>query len=58
MKIAVGYDDIHTKLLISAGSCFRNLLCKLMNKFLSHGFLPYGMRLGKIRPSVKNSAGN
>ena len=41
-----------------AGPCFRNLLCKLINKFLSHGFLPYGMLLGKIRSTVKNSAGN
>ena len=58
LKSAVGHDDIHTKLLINAGPCFRNLLCKLMNKFLSHGFLPHGMLLGKIRPTVKNSAGN
>ena len=27
LKSAVGHDDIHTKLLINAGPCFRNLLC-------------------------------
>ena len=35
-----------------------HVLCKLIIKFLSHGFLPFGMLLGKIRPTVKNSAGN
>ena len=58
LKNTVGHDDIHTKLLITAGPCFRNLLCKIMTKVLSHGFLPHCMRLGKIRPTVKNFAGN
>ena len=53
-----GYDGIHTSHLISAGLCFRNLLCKLMNKFISHGFPPQSMLLGKIRSIVKKSAGN
>ena len=38
-KSALGDVDIHTKLLINAGACFPNLLCKSMNKFLSHGLL-------------------
>ena len=33
-------------------------LCRLMNKFVSRGFLTYSMFPGKIRPNVKNSAGN
>ena len=37
---------------------FHNLVCKLMNKFISHGFLSYIMFLYEIRPTVKNSAGN
>ena len=57
LKSAVRRDDIHAKLLIHAGPCLWNLLFKLINKFLSHGFLPYSMLLGKICPTVKNSAG-
>ena len=52
LKSAVEHDDIHTKLLINICPCFRNLMCKLMNKFLSHGFLPYAMLLGKIRRNL------
>ena len=58
LKSTVGHNDIHTKLLIDAGPCFRNLLCEIMNKFLSHGILPYSMLRGKIRPTVKNVDGN
>ena len=52
------HNDIHTKLLNKVGPCLRNLLCKLMNKFLPHSFLSCGILLGKIRLTVKNSAGN
>ena len=52
------HDGIHTNHLINAGPCFRNFLSKLMNKIISHGFLPHNMLLGRIRPTVKSSAGN
>ena len=58
LKNAIGHDDIHTKHLINASPCFSNLSRKLMNKLISHGFPPYSMLLGKIRPTVKNPAGN
>ena len=38
LKSAIGHDDIHSKLLINSGLCFRNLVYKLMNKLLSHSF--------------------
>ena len=58
VKSTNGYNDFHTNHLINAALCFHNQLCKLMNKLISHGFLPYIMLLGKVRPSVKISAGN
>ena len=35
LKSTNGHNGIHTNYLINAGSCFRNLLCKLKNKFIS-----------------------
>ena len=58
LKSTNGHDETHTNHLIPAGPYFRNLLCELMNNLISHDFLPWGMFLLKIRPTVKNSAGN
>ena len=44
--------------LLTLARVFCDIFCKLMNNFLSHGFLLYSLLLGKIRPTVKNSAGN
>ena len=53
-----GFDHIHTKHLKHTKPCFRNLLCKLINKFVTHGFIPQSMLKGEIRPTVKNGAGS
>ena len=47
-----------TTYIINAGPCFCNILCKLMNMFKSPGFLPHSLLLGKIQPTMKNSAGS
>ena len=58
LKNPNGHDDIHRNHITNAGPILRNLLCKLMNKFISHSFLPDSMLIGKIRPTVENSVGN
>ena len=57
LKSTNGDDDFHTNHLPNAAPCFRSLLCKLMNKFILFGLLPYSMLLGEIRPTAKNTAG-
>ena len=45
-------DFVYVTHLKNAGPCFRNLLCKLMNKFVSHSFLPRNILGGLIQPIV------
>ena len=47
-----GADFVYVTQLKNAGPCFRNLLCKLMNKFVSHSFLPRNILGGLIQPIV------
>jgi len=51
-----GFNHIHTGHLKKTKSCFRNLLYKLINRFISHRFIPHSMLKGHIRPTVKNGA--
>ena len=52
-----GFDHVHSLQLMHAKSSFRNLLCKFMNKILSHTYIPPAMLKGRIRPTVKSRSG-
>ena len=47
-----GADFVHVTQLKNAGPCFRNLLCKLMNKFISHSFLPRNILGGLVQQII------
>ena len=51
----IGWDAAHSNHLKFGGPIFKNLLCKLYNKFLSHTYLPRRMLGGQIRPVLKNN---
>ena len=55
INLGLGWDKIHANHLKFAGPIFKNLLCKLFNKFLSHKFVPRTMIEGEIRPIFKNN---
>ena len=49
----MGWDGIHSNHLKFSGSIFRNLVCKIFNKFVSHKYMPRSMLGGEIRPVLK-----
>ena len=52
-NLLMGYAwNVFINNLMNARPCFRNLLCRLINKLISHGFLPHSMLLGITRPTV------
>ena len=52
----LGWDKIHSNHLKFSSPIFRNLLCKIFNKFLTHKFVPRQMLAGQIKPVVKNKS--
>ena len=58
LNVGMGWDRIHSNHLKYSGPVFRNFLCKLFNKFLSHQFVPRQMLGGQIRPILKNNCGS
>ena len=56
LNIGLGWDNIHTNHLKYSGPTFRNLICKLFNKFLSHNYVPRQLIEGEIRPVFKNNS--
>ena len=58
MRLNSRHDDIHTYHFVFSCPCFRNLLCKLKNKFISLDFPSYSKLLCKIWPTVRNWASN
>ena len=55
LNIGLGWDNIHANHLKFSGPVFKNLLCKIFNKFLSHKHVPRSMIEGEIRPVFKNN---
>ena len=49
----LGFDGVHTEQIKNAKRCYRNLLCKICNKLISHTYIPHGMLKGHICPTVK-----
>ena len=54
LKIGLGWDGIHANHIKFAGPVFINLLCKFMNKLLTHSYVPTNMIYGEIRPVIKS----
>ena len=52
----IGWDNIHSNHLKFSGPVFKNLINKMFNKFLSHGYLPYNILQGHIKPVIKNKS--
>ena len=57
INAGLGLDMIHTNQLKYSESVFRNFLCKLLNKWLSHIFIPHEMLKREIRPILKSGKG-
>ena len=55
INTSLGWDKIHSNHLKYSGPIFRNLICKIFNKFLSHNFVPPKFVEGQVKPIVKNS---
>ena len=53
-----GWDMVHSENLKLGGKVFRNLLCKLFNKIILHGYVPHSMLSGQIKPVIKNISGS
>ena len=52
-----GFDHVHSLHFKHAKSSFRNVLCKFLNKILSHIYIPPAMLKGRIRRTVKYHSG-
>ena len=50
----LGWDDIHSNHLKFSGPVFINLLCKFLNRLISHSHMPMNLIYGEIRPVIKN----
>ena len=55
INVGLGWDKIHANHLKFNGQIFRNLLCKIYNKFLSHEYLPQEFLAGRIKPVLKSN---
>ena len=55
INVGLGWDKIHANHLKFSGQIFRNLLCKIYNKFLSHEYLPQEFLAGRIKPVLKSN---
>ena len=51
-----GFDHVHSLNFKLAQSIFGNLVCKYMNKILSHTNIPPVMLKGRIRPTVNSTS--
>ena len=49
-----GFYNVHSLYLKHVKSSFRKLLCKFMNKILSHTYIPPAMLKVRLRPTVKS----
>ena len=53
-----GFDSVHSSHIKDSKRCYRDLLCKLYIKLISHTYFPHSMFKGKMHQTVKNSSGN
>ena len=54
LKLGKGWDQIHVNHFKFMGPIFENLVCKFINRILSHNFVPREMLKGEIRPVTKS----
>ena len=57
LKVAIGYDNIHTNHLKYATDSCINFITQLFNSMIRHSYFPSQMLRGEIRPILKNKSG-
>ena len=58
VKSGIGWDMVHSENLKLDGKVFRNLMSKLFNKIILHGYVPHSMLAGQIKPVIKSISGS